>query len=136
MAPLIPVVLLAGAPYLLTNDSPYGNALPIVILFSILVSYMGAYAFGLPTIHYLRKAGKLNFLNVIGAGAIWGAVIFSAFLFGFGLLMDNTIATSLLNIGWIALATGGAFGICVAISFAFISGIPRRSPSTRTSSNT
>ena len=38
MASLLPVVLLVGAPYLFTSDSPYGNALPIVILFSILVS--------------------------------------------------------------------------------------------------
>jgi hypothetical protein len=130
VAPLVPLALFVIVPVVLTQSQPYGNALPLVIIFSLFVSYMGLFCVGYPVFHLLRKTGFLSFCTLALAGTLAGTLVFAVFLWLFGMLMDNSSSSSfgmVVSTMWSTLAWGGGLGLSVAIPFALIAGITSRS---------
>ncbi len=118
VAPVTPIVVVILVPALLTQGQAYGNALPMAILFGLLTSYLGTIALGVPQFLMLQRFGRLNLTALSLAGAASGVLVFSCFLYLFGLLLDSQVSIGATEILW-----GAGLGVMVAVPFSLLSGI-------------
>lgn len=93
----------------------------LALFFSFTVSYFSCFIFGFPLVSFLKRRNKLNTTNLLVAGSLFGAIIFSLFGFGLSFVLGapfeyHTILEELL---W-----GAIFGGVVSILFGLIAGFP------------
>jgi hypothetical protein len=121
IAPLVPAALLFLGfvlipPFFGAASAP---AWPI-ILAALIVSYLSAAAFGLPTLALLKRIRLRNVLMLTLAAAIWGVVVWYGCLAVLSwLLGSNVSAPKPTNALW-----GAGFGALVGLPFGLIAGLP------------
>jgi hypothetical protein len=125
ISPLVPALIVVLGPALLLPGSSYGNALPLLLFFSIGTSYLGLFVIGLPVILLLRRLALLNLGTLALVGAVGGIVAFAAFSAVLTRLLQSSGSFGPPSVAW-----GAGLGLAVALSFGAIAGITSRSRAT------
>lgn len=116
-----PVIVVVGS-ILVSGTWPLHYELPVTVSFTVIVSYVGFFAIGLPLIYVLRRAGYLNFLTLLVGGALAGVAVFFFFTKVLGFLLTSSASFGALQLVW-----GAVLGFGVACLFGLIAGIRRGS---------
>lgn len=116
IAPLVPSIFI----YMVSGDIGK-NWLILMLLYSILFSYIPSLLFGIPLVSWLKKKHRLNLVNVVMYGAVTGIMVFYAFRFVLAAMLDSSAS---LVPGISDLIWGALLGVFVALPFSLIAGIP------------
>ena len=122
LAPLLPSVL-----FFIALHPQTVRVTVLMLVLSILFSYVPCLLLGLPLIKVLEKRRSLSIVRLAVGGALIGAVVFC--IFGFvlsGLLGSVNNAVS----GVRELLSGAVLGLLVAALFGVIAGFPLFVPNT------
>lgn len=126
MAPLTPALVVILFAVVASMSWPFNESdYKIIIGLWSSVSYFGLFVVGLPVLCVLRAYGKLKVYHIALAGGASGIAVFGLVQLIIAWLLSTTAEYGLLTIIW-----GFACGVCVAVSYALISGITNASRAT------
>ena len=122
----MPAILMIGLPVLFSFSWPFNETDYVyIIVISIVFGYFGFIVFGLPLVHWLKRANKLNLIYLSLGGALAGTIAATLFFILLGLLLNSDASLKPGGFIW-----GAALGFSVAITYGAISGITNRSKTT------
>ena len=122
IAPWAAPAVLILLPVVQSRSWPFHYELPLIVTCSIVFSYLGSFALGLPLVHVLRRVGWLSLTSLTLSGALAGALVFYVFFQLLGVVLASSAPFGTLQILW-----GVSLGFSVALVFGVIAGITWRS---------
>lgn len=121
ISPSVPTLYLLLMPTILGSEYEDKRVAILVIVLSMLPSYVSCLLVGPAVVRALEKRNALSIVNIMILGAVFGAVAFYLYGFLVAILLDSQqeIFPRLSDILW-----GAMFGISVSLLFGLIAGIP------------
>lgn len=116
IAPLVPSIY-----FLMMMEFASKSVIVMMLIYSILFSYVPSLLFGIPFISWLQKKHCLSLVNVVIFGAVAGMIVFYVFRFVFAAMLDSSVS---LVPGFSDLIWGALLGVFVSLPFSLIAGIP------------
>lgn len=121
IAPLVPTLYFAYMIYFAGSDNSGSTLKSMVILFTLILSYLACLVIGRGAIRFLNRRNMLTLPFVVLVGCCGGILVwyFFGYLIGFILSSERSLIPSIVDILW-----GAVLGVSIALPFAIIAGFP------------